>query len=254
MSQPAIDVLVVGGINTDYFGAGETLPGPGQTQNGNRFLDSPGGKGANQAVAAARLGVSVALVGAVGADRRGRELIDHLRREGVDTRHVIALDGYATGAALIQIAGDGRKQILSVPGANQRLPMDHVRRACDTIGASRVVLVQLEVPLECVTLALESGRRQRAITVLDPAPPLRLTDAHLRLVDIVRPNAHEAEILTTIAVRDRNSAREAAVRLLRVPSKGCGAGFGFVGGGSDGTGRGSGFGVGSGAGKGTGSG
>ena len=190
------DVVVIGGINTDYVGRAELLPQPGQTVNGDRFFETPGGKGANQAVAAARLGASVALIAAIGSDIRGRELVQHLHREGVATGSVVELAEQATGAALILIDSHGDKQILSVPGANRALTSTHVEQSWRAVSRARVVLAQLEVPLHCVDLAFDLGRRDGAFTILDPAPPQVLTDALLQKVDVIRPNAHEAEAAT----------------------------------------------------------
>lgn len=158
-------MLVLGGINTDYFGQGDALPGPGETRNGQRFLESPGGKGANQAVAAARMGATVTLIGAVGDDDRGRQLLAHLEREHVDVTHVVRL-------------------------------------------------AQLEVPLDCVVSAFHWARRVGAQTILDPTPAMPLSESVVRLVDVIRPNATEADTLTGIRVADRDSARRAAQQLL----------------------------------------
>jgi ribokinase len=208
------DVLVIGGINTDYVGRAGALPRPGETRHGDKFREGPGGKGANQAVAAARLGASVALISAVGADVRGRASIEHLRRIGVDSGGVVAVPKHTTGAALILIDRRGEKQTLYVPGANRALEVRHVERSCATIAHARVVLAQLEVPLACVALAFDWGRAARAVTILDPAPAQRLSDEFLRKVDVIRPNRHEAEVLTGVHVDDRASAREAASRLI----------------------------------------
>ena len=208
------DVLVVGGINTDYLGQGDALPQPGETRNGQQFLESPGGKGANQAVAAARLGARVSLIGAVGDDERGPQLLAHLKREHVDVAHVVHVSNASTGAALIHVDRHGEKQILAVLAANGRLDVAHVEAACKAIGGARVVLAQLEVPLECVVSVLRWGRRVGAQTILDPAPAMPLSDSVLTLLDVIRPNASEAETLTRIRVVDRDTARRAAHELL----------------------------------------
>ncbi|MBX6312675.1 MAG: ribokinase [Isosphaeraceae bacterium] len=208
------NLVVVGGINSDYLVRGPRLPSPGENLEGDRFLETPGGKGANQAVAAARLGARVALVARVGADDRGRALLSRLAGEGIAIGLVVH-DGEApTGATVIQIDGRGQKQTLAAPGANRRLAVEDVRRAGALIRSARAVLVQLEIPLECVAEALRLGRAAGALVVLDPAPPVPLPEELLRLVNVIKPNAREAEVLTGIAVRDRDSARIAAGRLL----------------------------------------
>ena len=208
------DVLVVGGLNTDFVGKGAGLPRAGETLNGDTFHQTAGGKGANQAVAVARLGGRVALVGAVGADGRGEELRARLRGEGVDVRFVRTVDDVPTGAALIHVDERGEKQILSVFGANCRSTPSDVTQACDALGVPRVLLTQFELPLESVVAALRWARRSGARTVLDPAPAVSVSDEVLTLVDYLKPNAHEAEALTGIAVRDRASAARAARDLI----------------------------------------
>jgi ribokinase len=206
--------VVVGGANFDYLARGPALPRPGETVQGERLLEGPGGKGANQAVAAARLGARVALVARVGADDRGRALLDHLRDDRVDTAHVRSDPAAGTGVALVQVDRRGQKQIMAVPGANLGLTVADVRAAAGTIEAARVLLVQLEIPLECVAEAIRIARRAGARVVLDPAPPTALPDELLGLVDVIRPNASEARALTGIRVSDRASARRAAQALL----------------------------------------
>ena len=211
----ACDVVVIGGINTDFLAQGDALPSPGTSRGADIFLECPGGKGANQAVAAARVGVSVALIGAVGADERGQRLMTELRDEHVSLDHVATLTGHATGAALIQLDRKGTKQILAALGANRQLDAAHVRSATQRLRHARVVVAQLEVPIEAITEAFMWARRIGAQTVLDPAPIVPLPESLFTLVDIIRPNSSEAEALTGVEVRNRKTAREAATALLR---------------------------------------
>jgi ribokinase len=208
------DVVVVGGANTDYLVRGPELPAPGQTVEGDEFQVGPGGKGANQAVAVARLGARVAFVARMGDDAWGEELLAQLAGEGVDVRHVLRGPGAPTGVALIMVDRNGRKQILTAPGANRHLTVADVE-AATAIREARVVLSQLEVPLETVAAALRLAREAGAKVVLDPAPAIPLPDEVLRLVDLVRANSSEAEVLTGVKVRDRASARQAAEQLLK---------------------------------------
>jgi ribokinase len=208
------DVVVVGGANTDYLARGPKLPTPGTGVEGEAFYVGPGGKGATQAVAAARLGARVALVARLGGDERGEGLLAHLAAEGVDTRYVARDPLAPTGVTLLQVDERGAKQSLSVPGANRHLTVADVQAATAALTATRVVLGSLEVPLEAVMAAICLGRAAGARILLDPAPPLALPDELLRLVDAIKPNAHEAEALTDIRARDRPSARLAAERLL----------------------------------------
>ena len=219
------DVIVVGGLNSDFLARGNTLPQPGETTAGDTFFSGPGGKGANQAVAISRLGGRVAMVGAVGDDTRGEDLIQRARVEGVNVERVRRIGRMPTGAAVIHVDAAGRKQILAVPGANHGLVAEDVREALSGIASGdpgsamrdfsrAVVLAQLEVRVECVEAAFKWARDVGARTVLDPAPPVRLRDDLLSLVDVIKPNAAEAQVLTGMRVSDRGSARKAARMLL----------------------------------------
>lgn len=210
-----IDVAVVGKANIDYLVRGPRLPVPGQSVNGDAFQEAPGGKGANQAVGAARLGARVALVARVGRDARGDAVLASLHDEGVETRHVTRDPVEATGVALCQVGASGEKQILSAAGANARLTAACVREAGDVLRSARVVLCQLGVPLEAVAEAVRIGREAGARVVLDPGPPAPLPDSVIACLDVIRPNTSEAQILTGIRVCDRDSARAAARDLLR---------------------------------------
>jgi ribokinase len=208
------DVVVVGGANTDYLARGNELPTRGSTADGDTFLEGPGGKGANQAVAAVRLGARVTLSARLGIDTRGDALHEALAAEGVDLRYVIRDDRCPTGAALIHVDQEGEIQVLAVLGANRRLRPADVERASNVIRSTHVLLAQLEVPVETVSAAVRLARTSGARVVLDPAPAVPLPDDLLQLVDVIRPNAQEAEVLTGIPVRDRESAARAARRLL----------------------------------------
>ena len=213
------DVVVVGKANIDYLVRGPGLPTPGQSVNGDAFQEAPGGKGANQAVGARRLGARVALIARVGQDARGDAVIAALRAEGVDVRYLTRDPDAHTGVALCQVGSSGEKQILSAAGANAKLTAACVREAHAAIASCKVVLCQLGVPLEAVAEAVKLGRAAGAKVVLDPGPPAPLPDALIAQLDLIRPNTSEAQVLTGITVRDRLSAREAARDLLRRGAK-----------------------------------
>jgi len=208
------DVVVVGGANVDYLARGPALPTRGATVQGTEFQEAPGGKGANQAVAAARLGARVALVARVGADRRGDAVLECLAAEGVDARCVVRDQSERTGVAIIQVDAQGEKQILTAPGANLRLGVGDVEAAAPLIRNARVLLTQLEAPLDTVMEAARVARDAGVPVILDPAPPIPLPDELLGLLDVIRPNAGEARVLTGVEVRDRASAHRAADLLL----------------------------------------
>ena len=208
------DVVVVGSANTDFMIRGAKLPSPGETLQGEDYHEGTGGKGANQAVAASRLGARTAFFARVGRDRRGEELAARLTAEGVDLRHMAHDSAAPTGAAVIMVDHHGEKAILVAPGANGRMSAADVDAAAGMIQSARVVLCQLEIPLETVLTACRLARASGARVVLDPAPARPLSDELLRLLDVIRPNSSEAETLTGIKVRDRASARKAAAQLL----------------------------------------
>ncbi|EDY18699.1 PfkB domain protein [Chthoniobacter flavus Ellin428] len=218
-------VVVIGGANTDFLVRAPRLPLPGETVNGEEFDHAEaGGKGANQAVAAARLGARVTFVGRVGADDRGRALLRRLAAEGIDGRDVVRDPRSHTGVALISVDAGGEKQILVSPGANQRLSAADVRRpaVARAIAGADVLILQFEVPLTASLAAARLAHRAGVPIVLDPAPALRnpppniakqLT-ALLRTVTVLRANEHEAEALTGIRVTDGSTAQIAAEYLL----------------------------------------
>jgi ribokinase len=209
------DVIVVGGINSDFVLRGECLPGPGETVMCESFFQGPGGKGANQAVAAARLGARVAIIGCVGKDDRGDALIKNLQREGVETRYIARSKNAVTGVALIVVDKKGEKSIGACMGANHKLSASDVRKARETLENCKVLLMQFEAPDVALIAAAKIARKAGAKVVLDPAPPRELPKELLPLLDVIRPNSSEAEFLTGIKVTDRASARRAADALIK---------------------------------------
>lgn len=151
----SIDVVVVGGAGMDYVAKATRLPSPDAPVTIDTFLTVPGGKGLNQAVAAARLGARVALVAAVGADAAGEQVLDTAVREGVDVRHVVRDPTAQTAFTLINVDGDGRKQTASMPRANLALTSQHVDAAGPALREAAVVLVQLEIPQPVAAHALD---------------------------------------------------------------------------------------------------
>lgn len=215
MALEPIDVLVVGGANTDFLVKGPSLPKPGSTIEGDQFQEAPGGKGANQAVAAARLGAKTALVARVGTDERGVAILAKLRSEDVGVGEVSGDGEAATGVAIVMVDAAGEKQIMTAPGANRRVTVRDIAQAGELIASARVVLLQLELPMEAVEAAIRLGRAAGARIILNPAPPGQLSEALLRDVHIIRPNAIEAEALTGIRIVDQATARQAAENLIR---------------------------------------
>lgn len=183
-------IVVVGSINMDLVTLSPRFPDPGETLTGDRFLTIPGGKGANQAVAAARLGASVAMVGCVGDDAFGKQLYDGLVAEGVDVTHVARLEGIGSGTASITVAG-GENNIVVVPAANGRVTPAQVEAARDMIRGAQALLVQLEIPLDAVDAALRIAQEEGTPVILNPAPAQRLPLEWLSRVRFLTPNQHE---------------------------------------------------------------
>jgi ribokinase len=187
-------IVVVGSINMDLLTQAPRFVGPGETILGKSFLTVPGGKGANQAVAAARLGAEVALVGALGRDVFGQQLWQGLLAEGVDLTHTVRLDDCASGTASITVAG-GENQIIVVPAANARVTPAQVEQAHALIARADAVLVQMEIPLETVHATLQLGKRLGVPVLLNPAPAQPLPPEWLQLARYVTPNQHELATL-----------------------------------------------------------
>lgn len=182
-------VVVVGSINMDMVVATETFPRLGETLFGTRFSTHPGGKGANQAVAAARLGAHVTMIGCVGDDAFGGEMKATLERAGVDTRHV-STGREATGIASITVSG-GDNAIIVVPGANHELSPADIDRASAAFAQADVILAQLETPMATVLHAARRAREHGKPFFLNPAPAVPLSDELLALATLLTPNEHE---------------------------------------------------------------
>lgn len=213
-------VVVIGSSNTDMVVKAGHLPVPGETILGGDFLMNPGGKGANQAVAAARLGGEVVFVAKVGDDIFGRESIAGLKKEKINTDFVAIDMEEPSGVAIIMVDGKGENCIAVASGANHALSPDDVDKAAVQIEDSAVLLIQLETPIATVERSAERGSQMGKVVILNPAPAQVLSDKLLAGLDIITPNETEAEILTGIKVTDQKSAENAA-RVLR--DKGVGA-------------------------------
>ncbi|MDY6785336.1 MAG: ribokinase [Cyanobacteriota bacterium] len=204
-------ILVFGSLNMDLVAQTPQLPRPGETCIGRNFLTVPGGKGANQAVAAARLGAETYMVGRVGGDRVGTELLASLRESGVETEGILIDADASSGVALIIVSDRGENQIIVVPGANERAGPPDIQRAIALFPQTTLILLQLEVPLNAI-IAIATAAKQAGLNVmLDPAPaPDRLPAELYPLIDFLVPNQIEASQLVGFAVQDRESATRAA--------------------------------------------
>ncbi|MBN2446546.1 MAG: ribokinase, partial [Phycisphaerae bacterium] len=192
-------IVVIGSANVDLVVPVRHVPGPGETILGGQLRTNPGGKGANQAVAAARLGGNVAFVGRIGTDEFGGFLRERLAADNVNCQHLLPTPEHRTGVALITVADDGENAITVAPGANANLTISDILDAQDVIANTRVCVVQLEIPLETARFAIELARRLGVETILDPAPAPTTTPTGLLDVDIITPNQTEASQLMRAA-------------------------------------------------------
>ncbi len=213
----ADSILVIGSSNTDMVVKSLKLPAPGETVIGDTFLMNPGGKGANQAVAAARLSAPgagrVVFVAKVGNDIFGRQAVQQFQREGINTNHVLTDPNHPSGVALITVDGRGENCIVVAPGANARLRPADVTTALAEAPARSIVLLQLEIPLDTVETAIGEAHRRGLRVVLNPAPAQTLPPSLLPHIHLITPNETEAELLTGIRVTDTASAERAARHL-----------------------------------------
>jgi ribokinase len=209
-------VTVVGSLNMDLVARASRIPEPGETIIGSDFRQVPGGKGANQAVAAARLGACVSLVGRVGRDAFGQTLMENLARDGIDQSFLIQDSQAATGVALIVVDDAGQNSIVVASGANAHLSPGDVEAAEGAIARADVLLLQLESPLETVTRAAETAHRHGVSVVLNPAPAHPLPVSLLSIVDVLIPNESETALLTEMSVDRPDEAEAAAAALLEL--------------------------------------
>ncbi len=216
MSKPKI--VVVGSSNTDMIVKCESIPAPGETICGGSFSTAPGGKGANQAVAAARAGGDVVFVARVGDDMLGRQALDGYVRDGIDVSLIRRDPQLATGVALIIVDKTGNNSIAVASGANAALASTDVDLASEAIKSAQMVVCQLETPLDAVARAAQIAKSAGVPVLLDPAPApcAPLPQEILECVTVIKPNEVEATRLTGIEVTDEASAFKAAEKLLEL--------------------------------------
>jgi ribokinase len=208
------DVFVVGSINQDFVLQVERRPEPGETVTNAQLSKGNGGKGANQAAAAALLGADVTILGRVGDDGFGEPLVEALADKGVDTSLIEAATDSSTGTAFITITPDGENAITVAPGANRSLTVEDVDDASDSIGDARVLIVQMEVPPEVVLRAVEVASQQGTRALVNLAPPTEVPRELLKKLDPLVVNEHEAAFLLGEKVEGLEGALSAAQELL----------------------------------------
>lgn len=209
------EIVVVGSLNMDMVVKASRRPARGETILSDHFFMSPGGKGGNQAYAASRLGASVAMIGRVGNDPFAEHLVRYLQLGGVNTSMIEQAEGQHSGAALITIDGEGDNSIIVAPGANNHMTPDYIRKHKEAIQNAKMLMVQLEIPLDAVMEAVSIASEAGVAVMLDPAPARPLDDTLLQMVDYIVPNESEIAQITGVEVNDARTAKTASVDLLR---------------------------------------
>lgn len=202
-------IIVIGSSNTDMVVKSSVLPKPGETILGGTFLMNAGGKGANQAVAAARLGGDVTLVAKVGNDIFGKQSIDGFKKEKINTDFVFVDEEAPSGTALIMVNEEGENCIVVAPGANAQLLPADIEQVKD-ISDAAIILMQLEIPMETIEAVAKKAKSNHQKVIINPAPAQKLSDELLNGIFLITPNETEAGLLTGIVVEDDATASEAA--------------------------------------------
>ncbi|MDF5732654.1 MAG: ribokinase [Rhizonema sp. PD38] len=206
-----MSIIVFGSINIDLVATSPRLPMAGETLLGHNFFQIPGGKGANQAVALALLGIPTQIVGRVGADSFGAELVKNLQASGVQTHSVLVDETVSSGIAMIAVDDAGENQIIVIPGANGRVNQDDVERLSHLLPEATALLLQFEIPMSAVLAAAKAAREKGVTVILDPAPAQENVPEELySLVDIITPNEVEIRQLVGFAVDGEASVAKAA--------------------------------------------
>ncbi|MEM6691072.1 MAG: ribokinase [Planctomycetota bacterium] len=206
-------VVVVGSINMDLVINCDRIPRPGETIIGQTLQEFGGGKGANQAVAASRMNAAVRMLGAVGDDGFGNQLLENLKSDQVDVSEIDVQPGTPSGTAIINVQSDGENAITVIPGANGRVTPSDIRKNAAVIESADIVMLQLEIPLDAVIESILIARSTKTRVMLDPAPAPSEVPSQLLGVDLICPNESEAESLVGIAVDSIESAKSASKRL-----------------------------------------
>lgn len=207
-------IIVIGSSNTDMIVRVPRIPAPGETILGGEFVKAAGGKGANQAVAAARCGGEVTFIANTGNDTLGTEAIEGFKKEGINTDYVFVDEEAPSGVALIFVGEDGENSIAVASGANGTLTPSKLKEVKNVIAGGDILLIQLETPLDTVEEAINIANENGVKVIMNPAPAQPLSDDLLKQIDILTPNQSETELLTGIDVHDEETAQQAASHLL----------------------------------------
>lgn len=209
-----MSIIVFGSINMDLVTKVPHLPHRGETLQGTDFFTTPGGKGANQAVAVAKLGISTRFVGRVGGDNFGEELIQSLQNAKVKTKRLLIDKSVNSGIAVITVEDSGENEIIVIPGANGKIDETDVKRLKEILTGKTALLLQLEIPISAVVAAAKAAKDAGVMVILDPAPAQgNIPEEIYPLIDIITPNEVEAVQLVGFAIDNQESAIQAATKL-----------------------------------------
>ena len=214
MTANSNPIFVIGSINTDMVAMTEVLPSPGETVMGREFMMTAGGKGANQAVAAARMGGDVTMIGRLGNDVFAEQSIKRLKSENINCEFITKDTEKSSGLALISVDQNGENHIVVAPGANETLTKERLGSVLSQIPDNAIVMMQLEIPLESVVSVIEFCKKSDKKIILDPAPAKNLTPEFTKSLYMITPNETEATAMTGVKIKDLRDVKKAAIKLL----------------------------------------
>ena len=214
MTANSNPIFVIGSINTDMVAMTEVLPSPGETVMSKEFMMTAGGKGANQAVAAARMGGDVTMIGRLGNDVFAEQSIKRLKSENINCEFITKDTEKASGVALISVDQNGENHIVVAPGANETLTKERLGGVLSQIPDNAIVMMQLEIPLESVVSVIEFCKKSDKKIILDPAPAKNLTPEFTKSLYMITPNETEATAMTGVKIKDLRDVKKAAIKLL----------------------------------------
>jgi len=214
MTANSNPIFVIGSINTDMVAMTEVLPSPGETVMSREFMMTAGGKGANQAVAAARMGGDVTMIGRLGNDVFAEQSIKRLKSENINCEFITKDTEKASGTALISVDQNGENHIVVAPGANETLTKERLGSVLSQIPDNAIVMMQLEIPLESVVSVIEFCKKSDKKIILDPAPAKNLTPDFTKSLYMITPNETEATAMTGVKIKDLRDVKKAAIKLL----------------------------------------
>ena len=212
-------IVVIGSINMDLVTICDRAPNGGETLLGTEFFQIPGGKGANQAVTIGKLGSRVVILGKVGDDLFGKELLSSMDKNGVDIQFIEKAP-VSTGIAKIVVEKNGQNRILVVPGANSYVDIEYIDNHLDVIKDCDVVIGQLEIPISTVEYAFKKAKEYGKITILNPAPAIKLSEELIKNSDYIIPNESELEVITGMKIESFDGIIEAAKKVIKMGVKG----------------------------------